>query len=135
MKAAADLVVHAARRHPVERRLDHAARLGVAGAQPAADEKLEAHRGGKLGRAAEAALDRIELAGDGRMGALEEGRQRSPGAGRPRDRGAGLQVVEHLSGRALELVAARFPGLGDRREDLEEPGRPHREDGGKYVPP
>ncbi len=122
VKAAADLVVHSPRRHPVERRLDHPARLRVAGAQPAAEEQLEAHRGGKFRRAAEAALDRVELAGDRRMGALEDGRQRSSGPGRPRDRGAGLEVVEHFPGRALELVAARFPGFGDRREDLEEPG-------------
>ena len=62
VEAAADLVVHAAGRHRVERDRDHLERLGCGVARGHVEEEVERHRLRELGGAAEAAEALVELA-------------------------------------------------------------------------
>ena len=69
MKAAADLIVHSAVGHLVERQRDHVQRMLIAGSMVIAQQKIDAHARRKLRRAAEAALTRIEAAAHARYAA------------------------------------------------------------------
>ena len=118
MEASADLVVHAAGRHLRQGRLDPRAGVGVFRAEPAPEEELQPHRGRELRRASEPAVDGIELPADRRGRGLQDGGGELPGGIRARPGRSGLEMPEHLGGGGLELLAARLPGPGDRREDL-----------------
>ncbi len=60
MKAAAEVVVHAAAGHAIQRQANHVQGVVVAEALPAAQQQAQVHRVRKLGRAAEAAVRRVE---------------------------------------------------------------------------
>ncbi len=103
-----------------ERQLHHLARVVVVGPAPeAAQQELERQRGRELGRAAEAALDRVEDAGEAR-------RPRRPGSARRASsrrggaRRGGGEPARHLGRLALHVVAAVAVGPGDRPAEVGE---------------
>ena len=59
VKAAADLVVDAAGRHPLQRVQNDALHLGIGKALGRGHQHLQAQARGKLGRASEAAVNRV----------------------------------------------------------------------------
>ena len=63
MKPAADLVVDAAQRHPLQRQLRHFQGVGVFGSQVVAQQKLIGHRLRELGLHPDAAVPIIEVVG------------------------------------------------------------------------
>ena len=103
MKAAAELVVHAAPGHLAQREQGHVAGVFVAAAMVVAKEEVQHHGPWKFGRAAEAPVGRIEavtqggIAGGERVG-IERG---SRGA----DAGVVVQLVENMAGGGDQRVA------------------------------
>ena len=94
-----------------------------------AEEQLERRRGRELGRAAEAALGRVELRRSAGQAASSERRW---SAARRRRALAGLRgSLDELVGLLLEVAAPVPVGLGDRLEDLGKLGIPWRGSGGK----
>ena len=123
VEAAAELVVDAAGSHPVERDARHAECVLGLGACVEAKEQFERRRGRELGRAAEAAVDRVELRAERRERASKEaGGQRlgrgAPVAGRA-DR------VDELLGLAFQIVAAVSVYVRHRSQHLLEARHAH----------
>ena len=146
VEAAAHMVVDAAPCHAAQRLRDHARRLdpGLAGEaleRRAAQEELEVGRPGKLGRAAEAPVPRVEALGVVLVGLLE-GRARGLGKRRRPRRLAGAARWSARSRRDTTTRSASSTrrarsSLQPRaiaRRMVGNPARPCRSSGGKYVP-
>ena len=131
-ESAAELVVDAAGRHVRERDLKHVARLGVAARGEAVEHQLELGRMRELGRAAEAAMHRIEAL---RVARPRQHRWRSPAVPRP-PRGSSFCI--HSRRRAfcpaIESPCSRH-ACATRPSSSRKPGRPYAAWRGKYVPP
>ena len=122
MKAAADMVAHAAERHRAQRAEHHVARVGIAGPRVLAQQKHQLARPGKLRRIAEPAVTGIE-----RLAELHH---------RPRERllsghgGGSRRALEpaHLRrqrfGRLDHLVALGVPHARNLLQDVDEAGLP-----------
>jgi hypothetical protein len=115
---AAQVVVHAARRHGVERRLGHRRQLGGAGVDEPAEHEVEVLGGGELRGTTEAAplvvVDLVERV----QGLLEHLEAHDLVAG-----GEAAALAEGLGepvGLLEELVALGRPGVGHRLEQLGE---------------
>src|SRR6266550_4579981 len=96
------------------------ARARLSRAEGVADQELEAHRRGKLGSAPESAFAGIELDRESGRRPVERLRARFRTSGKTV--GRPVKVRMKLTGRRLELVAPRLPGVGDRGEDRREAG-------------
>jgi hypothetical protein len=120
-EAAADLIVHPAARHPDQRRVHHALRVGVPRPLEEAQDELPDHRLRKLRRAALSAPLLVELRGDALEGGvqhlLREQRRR---AAQPL---ALPERLGQLAPRLEDFAAPRAPGVGDRRQQLREAGQ------------
>ena len=117
-ESAAEVVVHAARCHGVERRGDHGQQAGVAVAMMGSQQQVEVHRRRELRRTAESSPLGVEVVGQGPGGGIHEvvGRW----AAHHLDRAHRVQHRGQSSGLLVELGAAMGPCVGDGVEQLDE---------------
>ena len=124
VKAAAQLIVHAALGHFPQSEQGGVEGFAVAGAGVEAHEEIE-HRGaGEFGRAAEAAVVAVEGAAENLEAAIEQGIVDGRGAGGRRDLGMLAQLLDDVARRCDNLRAIVAPGLGDLAQNGGKAGAP-----------
>ena len=95
MEAAAELVVHAAARHAVERQLDHLERVGVAGPGVVPEQEVERHGLWELRRGAEPSVLVVESVAQPRV---------CQGHGVPGQRRVVRERLSHAAHRRCDLL-------------------------------
>ena len=121
MEPAADLVVHPAGGHGVERHAHHVERLGSLVADEGAQQEVERHRLGELRRRPEPAELRVVLGPDRLVAAGEDlGRGRGPVA-RCAQAPSPLEHLRELSRLLEQVVPPAAPRLVDGLEHGDEP--------------
>ncbi len=113
-EASAEMVVDAAVRHLLERELDHEERVGPVRARVMAQQEVHDHTCRELGRAAEAALLRVERPRDVGERLVERLLVEPAALVGQLDRRT--ERVEHGRRVPVDVVAARAVGLGDRAQ-------------------
>ena len=129
MEPAADDVVEAAGRHPVERRGDHGERLLVA----APEEELERRGGRELRRAPEAAERGLERPRDRARGVVENRRLQRLGRRRRDTRTTRSAASMRSAWLSMSSLRARHVSA-TARSTSGKLASPCRGSGGKYVP-
>ena len=130
MEAAADVIAHPAERHRAQRARAPCRAPRLAGPRVLAQQEQQLGRPRKLRRVAEAAVARIE-----RLPELCDVRCERLGArhgSRPRRAARSLRsCVVSASADCLHLRRGRLATPARSPQDVDEPGRPHRDVGGK----
>src|SRR5215475_3503767 len=112
MEAAAELVVHAAARHPSQREPRHVERSRIPAALPETQYELPVHRLRKLGSSSDAAVSLVELPGDALI-RTEQDLLREE-ARRPLQPLAFPHVLEELTSGLDDVATARAIGFRHR---------------------
>ncbi len=119
VEAAAEVVANAAAPHLVEGGENHFERFKVAGARVIPEQEFQGRRAGELGRAAEAAVPRVEGAAEGVEAGIEDGRVEDAGC---RGLGVHTKLIENGATRFDDGGAVHLPRLSQALEDAPEAG-------------